>query len=72
MAIYRLIKRDGSYDPEAIKVLADSYEAVLRSLHLVDRSDPLTEIIAHKIIAAHKNGSDNPKLIAKQVLEELQ
>jgi hypothetical protein len=36
--------------PEEIAVLTDAYERTLRTLSLVDRNDPLTELIARKVI----------------------
>jgi hypothetical protein len=48
MAIYRLIAA-GSFDPEAIEVMTAAYEAALSDLHLIDRSDPITELIAATI-----------------------
>ena len=49
MAIYRLIKTL-PMGPEEIAVLTDAYEHTLRKLNLVERSDPITQLIAKKII----------------------
>jgi hypothetical protein len=71
MAIYRLIKHSGAYGPEAIKVMTDAYAAVLRSLKLTDRTDPVTEIVARRILDVHKKGLNDPKLIEAEVLRQL-
>jgi hypothetical protein len=49
VAIYRILQ-NSAFEPEDVKRMTDSYEAVLRELNLVDRRDPLTEIIAPHII----------------------
>jgi len=49
MAIYRLLKTL-PMGPEEIAVLAEAYEHTLRKLNLVERSDPVTQLIAKKII----------------------
>ena len=50
--IYRLIKTL-PMGPEEIAVLTDAYEHTLRKLNLVERSDPITQLIAKKIIEIH-------------------
>jgi hypothetical protein len=72
MAIYRLLERDASFGPEAVKAMAVAYEAILRSLRLADRSDPMTVIVAKKIIDAAKTGLRDPGALQEAVLKELQ
>jgi len=55
MAIYRLLQ-NSPLGPEEIAVLTDAYERTLRKLRLVDRNDPLTEIVARKIIELGQRG----------------
>jgi len=43
--------------PEEIAVLTEAYEATLQQLRLVDRSDPITQLIAKKIIEIGQRGS---------------
>ena len=47
MAIYRLLKTL-PMRPEEIAVLTDAYEHTLRKLNLVERSDPITQLIAKR------------------------
>lgn len=49
----------------------DAYDLALRTLHLVDGNDPLTEIVAKKIIDIHKVGVSDPAQIAKLAIKEL-
>jgi len=47
--IYRLFAL-GAFEPEMIATMGDVFEDVLRTLGLVDREDPLTTMIARKVI----------------------
>ena len=51
MPINRLLKI-GKYTPEEIELLNRAFDLALRSMGLVDRNDPLYEMIARKIIEA--------------------
>jgi hypothetical protein len=48
-----------------------AFEAVCRSLQLVDRADPLVEIVARKVIEIAGTGERNPDHLRVLVLEEL-
>ena len=72
LAIYRLLEKNAFFDPEAVKAMTTAYEAILRSLKLSDRSDPMTEIIAKRIIDVAKTGQRDPELIQRSVLIGLQ
>ena len=50
MAIYRLIAH-GSFGPAEIEAMTAAYEAALLDLGLVDRDDPITEIVATAIVS---------------------
>jgi hypothetical protein len=47
---------DPAFEPEAITAMTTAYEDILRTLNLTDRQDPLTEIVANKIIKAAELG----------------
>ncbi len=49
MPILRLLEGSG-LGAEDIERLRCAYENALRALHLVDRNDPVAEIVARKII----------------------
>jgi len=70
MPIYRLL-RETSFDPDEIAVLADVYQLTLRKLNLVERSDPITEIVARKIIELRQRGVREPKQLSELTMKEL-
>jgi hypothetical protein len=70
MTIHRLLKNT-AFAPEEIERLVTAYEQTLRMLGLKDRTDPITQIVAEKIIAAGRLGIEDPTEISKLVLKEL-
>ena len=70
MAIYRLIA-NGTFDPEAIEAMTAAYEGALSDLRLIDRTDPLTELIATSIINATQAGERDPEKIKGHALNAL-
>jgi hypothetical protein len=56
MPIRRLLKDNGLAGPEDVERLNRAYSYALRSLHLVDRNDPITEIVAKKVIEVGAKG----------------
>jgi hypothetical protein len=70
MAIYRLFK-NSPMGPEEISCLADAYEQTLRTLCLVDRNDPLTELIAKKIIEIGQTGVKDRAQISTLAIKDL-
>jgi len=48
--------RTASFSPEDSERLATAYEDALRALHVVNRADPITVVIARRIIDAAKTG----------------
>jgi hypothetical protein len=70
VAIYRLLQ-NLPLGPEELKRLADAYERTLIALRLKDRDDPLTQIIAKKIIEVGQTGLKDPEQISARAIEEL-
>ena len=70
MAIYLLLKNT-TFGPEEIERLVTAYEETLQALGLKDRSDPITELVAEKIIAVGRLGIEDPAEISKVALKEL-
>ena len=69
MAIYRLLQ-NSPLGPEQIAILTDAYERTLVQLRLVDRSDPITELVARKIIELAQRGvRDAGQLSAMTITE---
>jgi hypothetical protein len=71
MTMQRLLK-DTTFGPEEIERLVTAYEETLRALGLNDRSDPITQLVAEKIIAVSRLGIEDPAEISKVALKELE
>ena len=70
MAIYRLLQFS-PLGPEEIARLEAAYEQTLKTLHLKDRNDLITELIAKKIIEIGQTGVKDAGLISEQTLAAL-
>jgi hypothetical protein len=57
--------------PEQIERLRSAYARTMRSLRLVDRDDPIAEIVAKKVIEIGTSGVGDPADISKRVIEQL-
>jgi hypothetical protein len=55
MPIARLLSKTAHSSEEAREIV-HAYEGVLASLHLTDRTDPITELIAEKILECARTG----------------
>ena len=70
MAIYRMFQTL-PMGPEEIDRLGSAYELTLKILSLKDRDDPLTEMIARKIIEIGQTGVKDPAQISTLAIKEL-
>jgi hypothetical protein len=70
MTIYTLLKNT-AFGPEEIERVVTAYEETLRALGLKDRSDPITLLVAEKIIEVGRLGIEDPAEISKLALKEL-
>jgi len=70
VAIYRLIA-GGTFGPDEIKAMAAAYEGALIDLQLIDRNDPLTELIAKAIVNVTATGERDPEKIKERALNAL-
>ena len=61
MAIYRLLQFS-AFEPDQIACMRAAYEDALAALKLNDRQDPLTELVAKKIIEAAQGECDPDRL----------
>jgi hypothetical protein len=72
MAIYRMLQ-PMAFDESAVKGMTAAYEATLVELGLTDRTDPLTELVASKIIAhCRATGECDPERLCEMVLKDIQ
>lgn len=70
MAIYRLIA-NGSFGPDEIAAMTSAYERALIALAMVNRDDPLTELIAKSIVNVMATGERDPVTIMDRALSAL-
>jgi hypothetical protein len=70
VAIYRLLQ-ESAFSPEDIDRIAAAYEAALKILHLPDRNDPVTEIVAKRIIEIAQSGIRDPAKICADAIKGL-
>ena len=70
MAISRLFA-SGTFGPDEIKAMAAAYEGALIELQLIDRNDPLTELIAKAIVNVTATGERDPENIKERALNAL-
>ena len=70
MPIHRFLQ-NMPIGPEEISRLTTAYEQALRGIGLVDRDDPLSEMVAKKVIQIAKSGVRDPTDIAAQAIMEL-
>jgi hypothetical protein len=70
MTIRRLLK-DRKLAPEETRRLNLAYKRTLRLLYLVDRNDPITELVAKKIIDIGLADVHDPAEICKIAVKQL-
>jgi hypothetical protein len=70
VAIYRL-SHHAAFDDHVVKAMTTAYEAALNDLGLIDRTDPLTEIIARKIIECAQAGERDPQRLCELALQDV-
>jgi hypothetical protein len=70
MPIYRLLQ-NSPLGPDEIMMLSDAYERALRKLNLVDRNDPITELIARKVIEIGQRGVRESQQLCDLAIKEL-
>jgi len=71
MAIYPMLKTV-SFSPEEVERLATAYEDALRALRVVNRADPITVVIAKRIIDAAQTGVRDSKQVCALAIKDLQ
>jgi hypothetical protein len=69
MVLYRLLNAQGVFQPEQVAMMGDVFEEVLKTLCLVDRQDPLVDMIARKIIELAQTGVRDRVRLMQMTLE---
>lgn len=70
MPINRLLK-EGKFTPEDIERLNQAFALTLSDLGLIDRNDPICEIVARTVIDIDAAGTHEPEEIAKLAVARL-
>jgi hypothetical protein len=70
MPITRLLKRS-TFTPDQRHVLELAFNITLRNLNLVDRNDPICEIVARKVIEIGSRGASDAVAIAEIAYRQL-
>lgn len=70
MPISRLLA-EGNYTPEQRHVVELAFNNTLRKLSLLDRNDPVCEIVARKVIRIAESGVTNAVAICEIAIREL-
>jgi hypothetical protein len=70
VAIYRILQ-NSPLGPDEITRLSKAYEQALRTIGVQDRNDPLTELIAKKVIEVGQTGLKDPSDICGRAIDEL-
>jgi len=68
MPIYGLIRQEVAFSPEEVSAITKAFEAALQRLGLVNRSDPVAETVARKIIELARTGERDSDRLCDQVL----
>ncbi len=68
MPIYRLLEGE-AFQPEDVAIMGNVFEDVLKELGLVDRDDPVTTLIAKKVIEIAQAGERDPARLKQLTLQ---
>jgi hypothetical protein len=70
MTIHRFLQ-NLPLQPEDIARLEDAFERALKALSLVDRSDPIANLVARKIIELYQMGIHDVDQLSKLAVKQL-
>ena len=71
MAIYRLL-REKVFEPEDIHLMTTVYEDVLKAFDLIERTDPVTELIAKTVIEMVQTGVRDPARLKDLTIKSIE
>jgi hypothetical protein len=71
MPIYRLLK-EASFSPEEVVTISAAFEGACKTLGLIERQDPIVEMVAKAILRAAEHGADSAEQIQQRALLNLQ
>ncbi|WP_051380591.1 hypothetical protein [Bradyrhizobium sp. WSM1743] len=62
---------DGNFEPEQRHVLELAFNAALRRIGLVDRKDPICEIVAQRMIEVQRRGVTDAVALCEITIREI-
>ena len=65
MPIRRYLEANSSFGPEDLNRIGEAFSAALAKLGLNDRSDPMVEMVARRIIRASMAGERDPSRLTE-------
>ena len=71
MPLATLRKAADRFDPETLKIMIAAFEQARTALKLASRSDPVTILLAKKVIELTVPGERDPDRICQSVLQAL-
>jgi len=71
MAIYRLL-REKVFEPEDIHLMTTVYEDMLKAFDLIERTDPVTELIAKTVIEMVQTGVRDPARLKDLTIKSIE
>jgi len=63
--------QQASFGPAEVAILTDAYDSTLSLLRLIDRTDPVCELVAAKVILVYRLGEHDPAKICARAIKEL-
>jgi hypothetical protein len=66
-----LFLQEAAFDDRAVKAMTTAYDAALHEFNLIDRTDPVTETIARKILDIATLGERDPERICELALKDI-
>jgi hypothetical protein len=60
-----------AFDDRAVKTMTTAFEDVLRELKLTNREDPITEVVARKIIELYTTGTHDADQLRDVALKDI-
>ena len=72
MPIRLIIKNDHAFSPDEAKALVEAFEDTLRALNLAGREDPITMLVAKRIVELAKQGERDPVQLRERTLKTIQ
>jgi hypothetical protein len=67
MPLHRLLDNH-AFGPDEIVILTTAFEGALKTLQLIDRTDPATEMVARKIIQLAGQGVRDPEQLRQMTV----